>query len=215
MSQVNVKLGRTGCKEQRPELQLCTPKQARAMLQPLRVELLRMLAEPRGIRELARVLHASPQKVHYHLKALEAAGLVRRVATRKVRALTESIYQAAAESFGPSPELLAMLGGRNRARDTLSKGYMLALAEHLVADAAKLALGSESDEAQHPTLSIAARVELSDPRRRTAFLQELQGALLGIAEKYGVSEETADAAGTYKLVLACYPAPEADTGSSG
>jgi DNA-binding transcriptional ArsR family regulator len=208
MSQVAVKSKRTSRQAQPAELQLCTPGQARALLQPMRVELLRLLAEPRGIRELSQLVQASPQKVHYHLKSLEAAGLIRRVATRKVRALTESIYQAVAESFGPSPELLAMLGGGNRARDTLSKGYMLALAEDLVADAAKLALSIEAEGAQHPTLSVAAYVELADLRRRDAFLKELQGALLAIAEKYGVAEATPDAAGTYKLVLACYPQPD-------
>src|SRR5262245_19204279 len=131
MSRVVVKPERGRRKAQRTELQLCTPQQARALLQPMRVELLRLLVEPHGIRELAQLLRASPQKEHYHLKSLEAAGLVRRVATRKVRALTESIYQAVAEGYAPSPELLAMLGGGSRARDTLSKGYMLALAENL------------------------------------------------------------------------------------
>jgi DNA-binding transcriptional ArsR family regulator len=213
MSQVSFKRERRNRKLERAELQLCTPQQARALLQPMRVELLRLLAEPHGIRELAQLLQDSPQKVHYHLKSLEAAGLVRRVATRKVRALTESIYQAVAEGYGPSPELLAMLGGGSRARDTLSKGYMLALAENLVADAARLALSLESDGAQHPTLSIAAHVELADPARRSAFLHELQGALLAIAEKYGVAEENARSAGTYKLVLACYP--QQDTVTDG
>jgi DNA-binding transcriptional ArsR family regulator len=192
------------------ELQLCTPQQARTLLQPLRVELLRLLAEPRGIRELAELLGASPQKVHYHLKSLEAAGLVRKVARRKVRALTESIYQAVAASFAPSPEVLAMLGGGSRTRDSLSKSYLLALAEDLVADAAKLALSSEAEAQEHPTLSIAAHVALGDSQRRSAFLRELQGALLALSEKYGAAEDDT-AAGTYKLVLACYPRQDGST----
>jgi DNA-binding transcriptional ArsR family regulator len=179
------------------------------MLKPLRAEIMALLAEPRGIRELAEALAESPQKVHYHVKALEAAGLVRRVARRKVRALTESIYQAVAESFGPSPELLAMLGGGEKARDLLSKGYMLALAEDLLADAAKLALSSAGEEREHPTLSIAAQVALAEPRRRAAFMRELQAALLAIAEKYGAADDAAAGVETYKLILACYPQPEA------
>jgi DNA-binding transcriptional ArsR family regulator len=194
-------------KHQAAELQLFSPAQARALLQPLRVELLRLLAEPRGIRELGEALGETPQKVHYHIKALEAAELVRRVSRRRVRALTESIYQAVAESFAPGPELLAMLGGGGKARDSLSKGYMLSLAEELLADAAKLALSQQGEGREHPTLSISAQVVLGDPGRRTAFLRELQAALQAIAEKYGAADAVASGE-TYRLVLACYPHPD-------
>ncbi|MCC7479418.1 helix-turn-helix transcriptional regulator [bacterium] len=197
------------------ELQLHSVSQARALLQPLRIELLRLLAQPHGIRELAQALGATPQKVHYHLKALEAAGLVRIVSQRRVRALTESIYQAVAESFAPGPELLAMLGGRRASRDQLSKGYLLALAEDLVADAAQLALSFEGEEQEHPTLSITAQLALADPQRRQAFLAELQAVLQVLAEKYsdpgaaeGAEAGGAPAAGLYKLVMACYPQPQ-------
>jgi DNA-binding transcriptional ArsR family regulator len=184
-------------------LQLCTPTQARTLLQPLRVELLRLLAQPRGIRELAEA-----QMVHYHVKALEAAGLVRAVEQRRVRALTETLYQAAAETLAPSAELLGMLGGRRASGDALSKGYLLALAEELAADAARLALSRETDGAEHPTLSLAAQVELGDPSRREQFAAEVQAALTAIAAKYGAAEPGAEANGQiYKLVLACYPAP--------
>ncbi len=201
------------------ELQLHSVSQARALLQPLRVELLRLLAEPHGIRELAEGLGATPQKVHYHIKALEAAGLVRKVDERRVRALTESIYQAAAASFGPSPELLGLLGGGRAARDQLSRGYLLALAEDLVADAARLALSTEAEDREHPTLSISALLELADPERRQGFLRELQAVLQVLAEKYSGPADTAAAAGTseaaaselYKLVLACYPQPAGST----
>jgi DNA-binding transcriptional ArsR family regulator len=193
--------------------QLCSPAQARALLQPLRVELLRLLAEPRGIRELAEALGITPQKTHYHVKALEAAGLVSRVSERRVRALTEAVYQAA-ESFGPSPELLGMLGGRRPARDTLSKGYLLALAEDLVTDAAQLALSRESEGREHPTLSVTAQVQLADPARRAAFLSEVSTALQAIAARYG-GEAGGAQSELYKLVLACYPAPDGSQQNDG
>lgn len=211
------------------ELQLHSLAQARALLQPLRVELLRLLAEPRAIGELAELLSLTPQKLHYHVKALEAAGLVQVVAQRRVRALTESLYQASAQSFAPGPELLALLGGGSGARDQLSRGYLLALAEDLLADAARLAQERHAagqrahpggTPVEQPTLSINAQVELGDPRRRSAFLAELQAALQALAEKYGAGgagAEGGDApqAELYKLVLACYPQPPEDTDKSG
>ena len=185
-------------------------QQARLLFQPIRLDLLQLLALPHSCGELAGELGCTPQKVHYHIKALEAAGLVQRVGERKVRALTEAIYQATAQQFWPGAALLHSLGGHTAAQDALSKNYLLSLAEELGSDAARLALSSAEEQRDHPTLSLSAQVNLADPRRRSAFLHELQLAMQRLAEKYGAEadEGTAEA---YKLVLACYPAaPQPD-----
>lgn len=49
--------------------------------------------------ELAQEVGLAKGTVSHHLKVLEAAGLVRVVRTRKVRALTESIYGRVARLF--------------------------------------------------------------------------------------------------------------------
>ena len=83
--------------------------QAEALLKPKRVDLLRRLAQPRSCTELGRELGEPPQKVYYHLKKLEAAGLVDRVGERRVRAVMEGIYQARARSYWLSPELVGQI----------------------------------------------------------------------------------------------------------
>jgi DNA-binding transcriptional ArsR family regulator len=188
-----------------PQGELASAAQARLLFQPLRLEILQQLAAPHSCSEVGEALGCTAQRVHYHVKALEAAGLVRRVGERKVRALTEGIYQAAARHFWPGAALLHSLGGLAGAQDALSKSYLLGLAEELGSDAARLALGSAA-ELELPTLSLSAQVALADPRRRSAFLHELQLALRHIAEKYGAGAGAAEAE-EYKLVLACYPAP--------
>lgn len=78
-------------------------EQAEALLKPQRVEVLRQLAEPRTCTEVAARLEQTPQRVYYHVKQLVAAGLVDRVSERRVRGITEGIYQAAARSYWLSP----------------------------------------------------------------------------------------------------------------
>jgi biotin operon repressor len=187
------------------DMRLDSLEQARLLFQPLRIEILQLLASAQSCGELAAQLGCSTQKVNYHVKALEAAGLVRRVAQRRVRALTEGIYQARARSFWPGASLLQGLGAGPGGQDALSKNYLLALAGEFGSDAARLALGSAAAAQEHPTLSLSAQVSLADPRRRSAFLSELKLALLRLAEKYGADGET-DTTEEYKLVLACYPA---------
>lgn len=50
-----------------------------ALLGDLRAEVLGIVGEPRTMGELADHVHASPSRLSYHVKNLEAAGLVRRV----------------------------------------------------------------------------------------------------------------------------------------
>ena len=91
-------------------------EQAEALLKPQRIETLRQLAEPRSCTEVAVELDQTPQRVYYHVKRLEEAGLVRQVAERRVRGIHEGIYQAAGRSYWLSPGLVGQVDGRSRQR---------------------------------------------------------------------------------------------------
>jgi DNA-binding transcriptional ArsR family regulator len=69
-----------------------------ALAHPLRVRLLEQLREPASAAELAPRLRQSRQNLNYHLKELERGGLVRRVGERRSGTLTETLYQARADS---------------------------------------------------------------------------------------------------------------------
>src|SRR5262245_31412071 len=120
--------------EMRDVMYLDRVGQAEALLKPLRVDVLRRLAEPRSCTQVAAELQQTPQKVYYHVKRLEEAGLVERVAQRRVRGIHEGIYQATARSYWLSPRLVGTLG--RRATDRLSLGYLLDLVEQVQADVA-------------------------------------------------------------------------------
>ncbi len=76
------------------------PVQLRAMADPFRVQLIQLLrARARSTQEIAEELSMPKGTVGHHLKVLEAAGLIRVVRTRKVRALTEKFYGRTARLF--------------------------------------------------------------------------------------------------------------------
>jgi predicted ArsR family transcriptional regulator len=179
-------------------------EQASALLRPLRLQLLRRMAEPRSCPELARELGESTQKINYHVRVLEQAGLVDRVDERPVRGVVEGVYRARAGSYWLSAGLVGQIGGRRRARDAFALGFVLTLAEELQADVGRLA-EEHGDEAVH-SLGLSAEVELRDGEDRAAFLHELQDAFTSLANKYGA--RAGEAAGErFRLVLACYPRP--------
>jgi Helix-turn-helix domain len=181
--------------------------QAATLLNPLRLGLLKHLAEPRSCPELAGFVGETAQKVYYHVKALERVGLVKKVGERRVRGMVEGRYQAKGRSYWLSPALVGRIGSRGRARDQFSLGFLLTLAEELQADIGHL---SEVDAEEVPSLGLSAEIHLADSARRTAFLQEVQHTFEALARKYGARgpEEVSHSKGqSFRLVLACYPKP--------
>src|SRR5687768_12287398 len=82
-------------------------ERASALLHPLRMRLLTLAAdEPISAMDIAKELRESPQKLNYHLKALEKAGLLKKVREEKKRNLTKAYYQAQAKRLWFSPKLM-------------------------------------------------------------------------------------------------------------
>jgi DNA-binding transcriptional ArsR family regulator len=176
--------------------------QASALFKPIRLEILGQLAQPRTCSELAEVFGTSPQKVYYHIKVLQEAGLVNKVKEERVRGIMEGYYQAAARSYWLSPEMVGKLGGAQQARQNISLGNLLGLAEQLHSEVASLA----PTEDEVPTVGLSAQIELRRGEDRQAFLEELQQAVQNLAEKYGNAQEGTGGE-TFRLMLACYPRP--------
>ncbi len=187
-------------------------EQAGVMLKPLRIELLRLMDRPRTCSELAEVFAETPQKIYYHVKALERAGLVERCGERQVRGATEGFYRARARSYWLTPTLVRSLGGATKVRDQTSLTMLCQHAERMLDDAGRLA--RKRDAGIHvPSLSLGAEISLPDARRRSEFLRELQETFERLATKFGAREpnQSRDNDETFRLTLACYPKPDKET----
>ncbi|MQA09598.1 MAG: helix-turn-helix domain-containing protein [Pseudonocardiaceae bacterium] len=178
----------------RDVLQLERLDQAETLLKPKRIEILRRLAEPRSCTEIATELDDTPQKIYYHVKRLQDAGLVDRVEERRVRGINEGVYQASARSYWLSPRLVGTIG-RRRVSDELSLGYLLNLMEEVQTEIAELG----GVETELPSIGISGEIRLR-PGQRSAFLDELRGVLQDLFTRYGGAEGDA-----FRLAVACYP----------
>src|SRR5437660_6204811 len=104
------------------------PAAATVALEPVRSRLLSELAVPASAATLAARVGLARQKVNYHLRALEAHGLVRLAEERKWGGLTERLLVATASSYVVSPSALGPIAADpNREIDRLSASYLLAL----------------------------------------------------------------------------------------
>lgn len=177
---------------------------ASALLHPLRIDVLKRLAEPRSCPETAKDLDETTQKVYYLVKILERSGLVDRVAERRVRGIVEGVYPARARSYWLSPRLVGRVGGPDRARDQISLGFLLSLAEEIQTDVGHLSERAEKEEV--PSLGLSARIELRDARERARFRDEVQEFFEGLARRYGRTDpEDFEPSSGFLLSLVCYP----------
>jgi DNA-binding transcriptional ArsR family regulator len=176
-------------------LYIDTVAQADALLKPKRVQVLRQLAEPRTCTQIGQVLGDTPQAVYYHVKRLQANGLVTLVEEHRVRGIIEGVYQAVAKSYWVSPTIVGRLGEPRTRDQLLGLGFLLDLTETLQRDLATLGSGPPA----LPSFGIAGDIRLA-PEDGAAFVAELQRAFGEVLTRYGGGEGHA-----FRLALACYP----------
>lgn len=189
-----------------------TPEQALALLNPIRADILRLLAEPASASEVGRQMGEAPQKINYHLKSLEKVGLVNRSGTRQVKNLIEVLYRAVAktyvipDSFGWSEEL------KNRMTDQGALRQLLNVSERLRQDALKLMEASDAQE-EVPSAVVETDLALPDEETRQAFLRDYAEAVRAVVKRYQ-AKGAADSDGAFRAVLAVYPRVEQGGGSA-
>ncbi|XOK63575.1 ArsR/SmtB family transcription factor [Paenibacillus elgii] len=194
-------------------LRIESPEQAMALLNPLRADIAARLASPASAAEVARAIGEAPQRINYHLKALEKAGLVRRVGTRQVRNLVEVLYQAVAKTFILSDQLGMKPETVRRLKDQGSLSHLVQTAERIKQDA--LLLMEHSDEGQDiPSASLQFQVSLRDAEERHAFVEEYAALVRQLTAKYRKPANEAEPADPYQVVLAVYPQIDQSSGGN-
>ncbi|XXV39848.1 helix-turn-helix domain-containing protein [Sorangium sp. So ce1504] len=182
------------------------PAAAAAALEPVRSRLLSELSAPASAATLATRLGIARQKINYHLRALEAHGLVRMAGTRKWGGLTERLLVASAASYVVSPGALGPVAADpERASDRLSATYLIALGARVVREVSELLRRSREVDKRLASLSIDAEVRFRSPAERAAFTGELTRAVTALVARY--HDDAAPGGRSHRLVIVAHPTP--------
>lgn len=180
------------------------PAAAAVGLDPVRARLLAELAEPGSATTLAARVGLARQKVNYHLRALEQVGLVELVEERRKGNMTERVLRATAASYVISPSALAAVQpDPGRFPDRLSARWLLALAARLVRDVGTLLGGAAQAGKRVATFAIDAEVRFASAADRSAFAEELAGAVTALVAKY--HDASAPGGRPHRIVVAVHP----------
>lgn len=179
------------------------PAAAAVALDPIRARLLAALVEPQSAAALAARLGIPRQKVNYHLKALEAHGLLQVAEERKHGGITERVLQATAAGYVVSPSALGDAAADPEATaDRLSAQYVVALAARVVREVGRLTHLARAAGKRLPTFAIDTEIRFRSAADRAAFAEELTAAVLDLAARYHHDDGR-----PHRLVVAAHPRP--------
>jgi DNA-binding transcriptional ArsR family regulator len=183
------------------------PAAAIAALDPVRARVLAaLMTEPGSATSLASVLDLPRQKVNYHLRTLEAHGLVRLVGERPRRGLVERLFTATARAYLVSPAALGDAAGDPvRRADRLSAQYLLALGARLVREVADAVRAADRAGKRLATLGLDTEIRFRSAAERAAFTAELTAAVTDLASRY--HDESATGGRWHRLVVGAHPIP--------
>ncbi|MDJ0954858.1 MAG: winged helix-turn-helix domain-containing protein [Acidimicrobiia bacterium] len=160
----------------------------RLLSDPMRLAILELLAEPATVTALADELGVPRTRLYRHLHRLEEAGLVKTVQTRQVRGTTESSYQAVADRFVPTPELLADAPLDDVAEAALGVIFDTTRAE-LGARIRSGAISLNQSQSPQRTLSLGRQVVRLTDRQAEELMEEMEKVVARLSSESAEATE--------------------------
>lgn len=178
---------------------------AASLLNPIRRDILSALAEPGSATTVGRELGLPRQKVNYHLRALEEAGLVDHVEDRRKGNCTERIVCATASHYLIAPSVLGSLeASPASSADRFSSEHLAAVSARTISDLAILSERASAAGKRLPTLSAETGIRFATPADQRAFAEELTNSLAQLVQKYH-TESVADGR-WFRVTVGSHPA---------
>lgn len=195
--------------DNRPEVHVIDQlERAVSILHPLRLRILSALAVPDSSTGLGRRFGLSRQQVNYHLRQMEAAGLVELVGERRVRGCTERLVQAVARSFVLSSSLLGDLAADpQHVDDSASNSRLVAAAARAIDDVEGLRGRLDPTGRPFDARTVQAEVRLTAPGLQRGFMEELSNAVDAVVAKYHDGRSVGGR--RVRVLVGAYPVPDA------
>ena len=189
----------------RDTLIITDPRQAALLMQPVKARILDALSDPATTAELAKQFEQPRQRLGYHVRQLEQAGLIEVIDQTRSRNCLGRRMQAVARKFYVSPD--AGNEGQDDAdtlRDRFSSAWLAAQSARAVREVAELSEAARQAGKKLPTLFLDSIVSFDNVDDQRAFAQELTELLAALVSRYNSDGQNAR---QFRLQSACYPRP--------
>jgi DNA-binding transcriptional ArsR family regulator len=181
------------------------PDAVRLALSPIRQQLLARLRRPASATMLAGELEMGRQRINYHLRALETAGLLTLVEARQKRGCVERVLVARARAFVVDPSVMA--GAERPAaavrQDRFAASHLIEAASGIVRDVTRMQAAASDQGARLLTFTIDTEVSFATPADFERFTSELAEQVARTAATFN----QAVGGRRYRVVVGGHPAP--------
>lgn len=177
------------------------PDKVRRALSPIRRQLLARLREPGSATGLAAEMGLPRQRVNYHLRALEEAGLIELVEERPRRGCTERILRTKPGALVVDPTVID--GEFTQIHDQYAAEHLVGVAAGTVRDVARMQAAAAEQGKRLLTFTVEAEVRFAQPGDVHAFTDELAAAIRDVVARF----DTPDGR-RYRMVAGGHPATE-------
>lgn len=152
------------------------PDQVVETLSAFRRQILDVLSgDPASATQIARNLGTTRQRVNYHLKALESAGLVELHEERQRRGLTERVMRTSAEVFLVDPSVFD--SGRLTRRDVAGVSAVVSVATDLIRQATVISARAGERDERVAAATLDTHIRVRSPSALRSMLDEI-GAVI-------------------------------------
>ncbi len=164
----------------------------------LKSEILREMDRPQTTADLALIMGMPRQKLGYHVRQLEDAGLLVRVGetrrgncvARKLQSVARHIIVYKSDPDAPIPQ------------DRFSSSWLVAQCATAIREIGVMSLDADSVGEKLPTMSVDAEIAFDNPQEQQAFAQELSELIAALVDRYGSSSSDAR---RFRFFAASYP----------
>lgn len=166
------------------------PARAAAVLDPERRRLVEALRQaPDSAAGLARRLGESRQRLNYHLRVLESAGVVELQEERPRRGRMERVLRPVAREFVLDPGALGELAtSQDRTGDRFAAAALIGQAARTIRELAAQRDRAAAARKRLATVSLEAEVRLATPSDFRTFVEDLAQAVAGVVSRHHASE---------------------------
>ncbi|GAA0915466.1 winged helix-turn-helix domain-containing protein [Nonomuraea longicatena] len=168
-------------------------------LSPLRRRVLEELCEPASATTVAAKLGESRQRINYHLRELEKAGLVELVELRQRRGRQERVVRATARTVVVAPEVIGTLSPAEQ--DRFAADTLLAVTARTFSEVAELRELAAEEGKRLVTFTIETEVGFTEPADISRFATDLAARVADLAASY----DSPAASRRYRLIIGGHP----------
>ena len=187
----------------RPELMVVADRQTMALLvDPLKAEILREMNRAQTTAELAQLMDMPRQKLGYHVRQLEEAGLLLIVGESRRGNCVARQLQAVARRFvinKTDTDTNAAV-----APDRFSSDWLVQQSARTIREIGLLSADAAAGGEQIQTVTLDAEIAFDNLQEQQAFSQELSEIINALVARYG---SDSSAARRFRVLAASYPKP--------